>query len=70
MIDNTFSLIDKLSLPLLYVFDSPSIYFLLRRGDKSSLDAMTATGKNTLTKEFCAQPLRQVWLSVCTKNRI
>ena len=23
----------------------------------------------TLTKEFCAQPLRQVWLIVCTKKR-
>ena len=22
----------------------------------------------TLTKEFCAQPLRQVWLIVCTKT--
>ena len=25
--------------------------------------------KITLTKEFCAQPLRLVYLSVCTKNR-
>ena len=24
----------------------------------------------TLTKEFCAQPLRKVWLIVCTKNGI
>ena len=23
----------------------------------------------TLTKELCAQPLRLVWLIVCTKNR-
>ena len=23
----------------------------------------------TLTKEFCAQPLRIVWLIVCTKDR-
>ena len=25
--------------------------------------------KITLTKQFCAQPLRLVWLIVCTKNR-
>ena len=25
--------------------------------------------KITLMKEFCAQPLRLVWLNVCTKNR-
>ena len=30
---------------------------------------LIAIQKITLTKEFCAQPLRLVWLIVCTKNR-